>query len=238
VANATEEFIRCFESIKGEVNRRAGAPSSIAFEIERASERDGLVRKNRALLVYMRDVRNALQHPRHRSAGGAIEVTQSFLAEAADLLRHLENPPKANDVGVALKNILTGRLSDRLGDLADEMKRNGFSHIPILDERESVIGVFNEAAVFDHLWGDNETIVGREMKVGDIFNHCRLDAGHTETFRFVSPRTALEDLVTMFLGIESATTRLGAAFVTVSGKSNEPLQRLITPWDVLARAAA
>ena len=38
-------------------------------------------------------------------------------------------------------------LTDRLGDLADEMKRGGFSHVPIVDERDAVIGVFNDAAV-------------------------------------------------------------------------------------------
>jgi hypothetical protein len=30
---------------------------------------------------------------------------------------------------------------------------------------------------------------------------------------------------------------VGAAFVTASGKKTEPLQRLITPWDVLAISA-
>jgi len=224
--------------VKSEVNRRAGTPSSLAFEIERASDRDGLVRKNRQLLVYMRDVRNALQHPRHRSAGGAIEVSRSFLRETKEVLQHLENPPKASDVGVPRKAILTAKVDDSLGDLADQMKRNGFSHIPIVDERDAVIGVFNEAAVFDHLWANDETIIGRDMRVADIFTHCRLDAVHTETFAFVRPRTLLEDLVSMFLALESATSRVGAAFVTASGKNFEPLQRLITPWDVLAGSAA
>jgi CBS domain-containing protein len=238
VSKPTDEFIRCFEKIKTEVNRRAGEPSSLSFEIERAADRDGFVRKNRPVLIYMRDVRNALQHPKHRSVGPAVEVTEAFLSEVQDLLRYLENPPNASSVGVARKQIVAAKLSDRLGDLAGVMKRGGFSHIPILNEEEAVIGVFNEAAVFDHLWADAETIIGRQMMVADIFRHCHLEAGHTETFKFVSPRTPLESLVAMFLALESATTRIGAAFVTASGKSNEPLQRLITPWDVLASATA
>ena len=114
------------------------------------------------------------------------------------------------------------------------MKQNGFSHVPILDERDAVIGVFNEAAVFDHLWADTEMIVGRQMQISDILPHCRLDADHTENFRFVKPGTPIDDLVEMFVAVESPTTRLGAAFVTASGNSTEPLQRLITAWDVLA----
>ncbi|MER9568877.1 hypothetical protein NKI77_06770 [Mesorhizobium opportunistum] len=114
------------------------------------------------------------------------------------------------------------------------MKRGGFTHVPILDERDTVIGVFNEAAVFHFLWAEPETIVGRQMKISDVFDSCSLDANRMETFRFLGPRTPLDSLIEMFLAVESPLTRVGAAFVTASGKETEPLQRLITPWDVLA----
>ncbi len=238
MSKPTEGFIRTFEEIVREVNGRAGAPSSHSFEIERASERDGIVRKNRALLMYIRDVRNALQHPKHRSEGHAIHVSEAFLDEVRALLKFLRNPPTANSVGVPRKQIKVAHLTDRLGDLADEMKRNGFSHLPILDEGGAVIGVFNEAAIFDFLWSEAETIVGRRMQISDILAHCRLDANHTETFTFVTPRTLADDLVETFLVLKSPTTRVGAAFVTASGKKSEPLQRLITPWDVLAHSGS
>jgi CBS domain-containing protein len=234
MSDPTEGFIRFFEEIVREVNGRAGMPSSRSFEIERASERNGIVRKNRAMLVYIRDVRNALQHPKHRSGGHAIHVSDAFLVEVRALLRALKDPPTANSVGVPREQIRTARLTDRLGDLADEMKRSGFSHLPILDDGDAVIGVFNEAAIFDFLWSEAETIVGRQMQVKDVLTHCRLGADHTETFTFATPRTLLDDLVEMFLEVKSPTTRVGAAFVTASGKKSEPLQRLITPWDVLA----
>lgn len=131
-------------------------------------------------------------------------------------------------------DVRTASLTDRLGDLADEMKQNGYSHVPILNEREVVIGVFNEAAVFDSLWVESETIISREMLVSDILQHCQLDANHTEVFRFISPRVPIDDIAEMFLAIESPTTRVGAAFITASGKKTDPLQRLITPWDIIS----
>ena len=236
MSNTAQKFIRLYEKLVEEVNRRAGSPSSHSFEIERASSRDGGVRKQERLLKYIRDVRHALQHPKHQSPGHAVVISAPFLEEIESLLGYLRNPPTARSVGVARKKIRTASLSDQLGDLADEMKQHGFSHVPILNEREAVIGVFNEASVFDHLWSDSETIIGRSMLVSDILRHCRLDANHTESFRFVTPRTPLDDLTEMFLGAESATSRVGAAFVTASGKPTEPLQFLITPWDVLATA--
>lgn len=233
MSSTTERFIRLYEDLVAEVNLRAGAGTSHSFEIERAASRDGAVRKEQNLLKYIRDVRHALQHPKHRSEGHALLISELFLEELASLLNHLRNPVRAGSLGVPRKQMKTAQRSDRLGELADEMKAGGFSHLPIVDEGDVVLGVFNEAAVFDYLWSESEKIVGRNMLVQEVLPHCRLDANHTETFRFVGPRVPLEDLIDIFLALESPTTRVGAVFVTVSGKSTEKLQRLITPWDVL-----
>lgn len=236
MSETTERFIRVYEELFQEVNRRAKA-SSHSLEIELASSRDGAVRKHASLLRYIRDIRNTIQHPGHRSRGPAVTVSPHFLEEVQQLLNHLRNPPTARSVGVPRAKIKIASLTDRLGDLAEEMKRRGFSHLPILDENDAVIGVFNEAAVFDHLWADSETIISRDMQVKDILPHCRLDSKHTETFDFVSPRETLDDLINKFTSIQTTTARVGAVFVTASGKLTEPLQRLITPWDVLATSA-
>ena len=122
---------------------------------------------------------------------------------------------------------------DRLGDLADRMRRGGFSHVPVLDEHNAVIGVFNEAAVFDYLWADTGTIIGREMEISDILPYCRFGAVRMESFRFVRSGIPVDEVVDIFLALEWSTARVGAAFVTASGKRTEPIQRLITAWDML-----
>ena len=234
MSNPTESFIRTYEEIVTQVNRRAGASSSHSFKIEMAADCDVIVKRNQDLLKYVRDIRHLLQHPKRRSEGDAVEVSEAFLSEVQALLSRLKNPPTANSVGVPRKEIKTASLTDRLGDLADGMKRSGFSHVPILNDSGAVIGVFNEAAMFDHLWAEADTIVSREMQISDILPHCLLDAEHTETFRFVKPRAPIDDLIEMFRALESPTTRVGAAFVTASGKETEALQRLITSWDVIS----
>lgn len=172
MSSTTERFIRLYEDLVVEVNRRADASSSHSFEIERAASRDGAVRKQQNLLKYIRDVRHALQHPKHRSEGHAVLISEKFLDEVASLLNYVQNPVRAGSLGVPRKQIKTAQLSDRLGDLADDMKAGGFSHVPILDEGDLVVGVFNEAAVFDYLWSESEKIVGRSMCVQEIFRAC------------------------------------------------------------------
>ena len=223
MTNPTEKFIRLYEDLVEEVNRRAGESSSHSFEIAKAAGHDGVVRKQDRLLKYIRDVRHALQHPKHQSPGHAVLISDTFLEEVESLLNHLRKPPTANSVGVPRKEIRTARLDEKLGDLAVEMKQGRFTHVPIVDEDDVVIGLFNEAAIFDYLWSENEIIVGRGMLVHEILPHCRLDADHTETFRFVGPRVPVEDLVEMFLALESPTTRVGAVFVTASGKNTEKI---------------
>jgi CBS domain-containing protein len=233
MTRTNEDFISTFEALSVEMSRLAGRPDSRQFEIEEACARHPGLARYRALLRYIRDVRNALQHPQHRAPGPAFQVSEAFLAETRDLLRRLQDPPTAMKLGVSRAQIRTAAPDERLGDLATEMKRRGFSHLPILDDRGAVIGVFNEAAVFEHLWVGTEAIVSRDMPLSDILEHCRLDAGHTESFHFVDPRTPLEKVVERFVALDTPATRVGALFVTASGKRTETLQRMITPWDVL-----
>lgn len=234
MSTTNEDFIVTFEQLSTEVNRRAGKLDSRQFALEEACEREPGLARYRSLLRYIREVRNALQHPQHRAAGPAFEVSEAFLLEAKDLLRRLQNPPTAMKLGVRRAQIRTAALNERLGDLAAEMKQRGFSHLPILDGGDAVVGVFNEAAVFEHLWADTETVIGQQMELAEILDHCRLDAGHTESFDFVPPTMPVEKVVQRFIALDTPATRVGAVFVTASGKRTEPLQRMITPWDVLA----
>lgn len=232
--DANELFIKLFEKIVSEVNRRAGAQTSHTFEIERAAAKDPTIQSIRHFLMYVRDVRNTLQHPKHSSRGHAIHVTDGFLTEVNAALDRLCNPVTASAIGVALRDIEVARPSDTLGALADVMKRNAFSHMPILNDTRAVTGVFNEAAVFEFLWSEQETIIGKDMRLSDILRHCALNATRTETFSFVRPGTPRDEIAGMFKALGSPSTRLGAVFVTASGKGAEPLQRMITAWDVLA----
>lgn len=235
MATTNERFIRTYEKLVEVVSWRAGI-KPFAFVIKKAAASDHVVKKHASLLRYIGDIRNALQHPQQDSLKPAVVVSNAFLKETQDLLKYLQNSTTADSVGVSSKKIRKAHLDDRLGDLADEMKRRGFNHLPILDENGAVAGVFNEASVFNYLWTASKRTIYRDMLVSEIFSHCRLDAGQTETFQFVSPDTSLDKLTEVFLALGSLT-RVGAVFVTDSGKEGEPLQRLITAWDVLATSS-
>lgn len=238
MGNTACRFIRTFEKIVTEVNSLAGAPLSRSFELRNAAKRSSIVRKHQRQLSYIRDVRNLLQHPPHDSDDPAVHVSEAFIEEVETLLEYLRSPLRARRVGIPRSRVKVARLTDRLGDLAKEMKRKRFTHVPIVNKRDVIIGVFNEAALFDYLWSEAEMTIGRHMQISKVFDYCRLDANHTETFKFVSPQTPFDDLAETFLTLQSCTMRVGVIFVTASGKKTERFQRLITPWDVLEEFGA
>jgi len=122
----------------------------------------------------------------------------------------------------------------KMGEIADAMRVKKFSHVPILDDHGRLLGVFNEAAIFDCFCSDEIIDASRDLPVSTILKLYRLDANHTETFAFVRPTATESDLVNTFTKIEGPFKRIGALFVTPSGKRTEPITGMITPWDVLA----
>ena len=227
-------FTQAYEDLKSEVNQRAGLESN-SLELEKALQSDSSLHRHARMLRHVRDIRNLLQHPNHDAKAAAVLVSKPFLQRVRNLVEALRNPPTASSMSVPRSKLYTVKLTDKIGDVAEVMQSRKWSHVPILDEKDVVIGVFNEAAIFDYFWTDDVIDARRDMPIKDIERHCSLDARHTETFEFVRPSMREDEIIAVFTKIGGDLTRVGAVFVTPSGKPTEPITGMITPWDVLAR---
>jgi predicted transcriptional regulator len=227
-------FIQAYEALKEEINQRIGRDGGARLELDEAIDRDQSVAKHARLIRYIRDIRNALQHPHHRSRAPAVQITPEFLAETIRLLEALQNPPRAHSLMVPRRKLRVADCDQSVVEVADVMRAKRFSHIPILDRRDVLIGVFNEAAIFDYFFAAGAKEQAGALTIADILAHCRLDAGHTETFGFVHPNATEDAIVAKLTAVAGPSTRIGALFVTASGKAAEPITGMLTPWDVLA----
>jgi CBS domain-containing protein len=63
--------------------------------------------------------------------------------------------------------LYTAKLTGKIGDIADAMRSENYLHVPVLDEEGVVVGVFNEAAIFDYFCSDEIIDVGRDKPVKD-----------------------------------------------------------------------
>jgi CBS domain-containing protein len=234
MTDSNAAFIQAYEALKEEINRRAGSDGGARLELEDAIDRDQSVAKHARLIRYIRDIRNALAHPHHRSRVPAVRITAEFLAETTRLLEALQNPPRAHSLCVPRRKLCVADRDQSIAAIADVMRAKRFSHIPILDRKDVLIGVFNEAAIYDYFFSRGAKEQAGALTIEDILAHCRLDAGHTETFGFVHPNATEDAIVARLTAVAGPSTRTGALFVTASGKASDPITGMLTPWDVLA----
>lgn len=229
-----DQFIRLYEALKTRINAIAGIDSA-NMELTQACERSKRVLGHRSEIWHVRDVRNLIAHPPANSRGPTVVVTSDLMRRTQRLLDALTTVRTASTAGVPLEKLFTVTTDTKLIMVADTMRAKRYSHVPILDERKRVIGVFNESAIFDYLVSQTIIELTDTMVVADIMDHCRLDAGHTESFRFVRPDTTEDEMLDVLVNIEGDFTRVGALFVTASGTVTEPLHRMVTLWDVVSR---
>lgn len=229
-----DQFLGLFEAIKKLVNAIAGI-DSCELQLDAACERSRRVRERLSEIRHVRNVRNIIAHPQAQSGAPAVVVTPDLIHRTQRLLDTLTTVRTANTVGVPLGRLFTATTGTRLIAVADTMREKRYSHVPVLDERKRVIGVFNESAIFDYLVKQTIIELTEVMVVADVMDHCRLDAGHTESFQFIRPATTEDEMLDFLVNVEGDFTRVGALFVTASGTENEPLHRMITLWDVVSR---
>lgn len=114
------------------------------------------------------------------------------------------------------------------------MKEKGFSYLPILDNGQ-VVGIFSENTLFASLIEyelfyeqDKSRFIDKE-----IFKYCEIDNHISERFLFVKKNMFYEEIQNLFHRACETNKRLSMLLVTETGRKEEKLLGIITPWDVL-----
>lgn len=231
--NKNRSFINLFEELKLICNKIAGSGSKTNFEVDRASDRNFIIKRNKRFINQIKDIRNLLQHPSHEKPYDAFEVSQQLVDDLAELINILKNPKKASDICVPLNQIYSIAEGSRVIDATNTMQSSNFTHVPIIDADSKVVGVFSENSLFSYFCSDDIIDAGESLLIRDIMQFCSMEH-RTETFKFIKPNTDIERVYDLFTSIESPNRRVGALFITASGKRNDRLTGLITAWDILS----
>lgn len=72
-----------------------------------------------------------------------------------------------------------------------------------------------------------------ETRFTDLARYIGLDADRQESFRFVTPGARLSDIANAFDKAKERGDRLGMVFVTAHGSRDEPIEGILTAWDVI-----
>jgi len=188
-------------------------------------------------LIYIRDIRNILQHKPTFNGEYPIQPNSEIINNVQKVINYINNPPKAYDKCIQIQNVCYVKEDDLIYPIMLKMKDNVYTHIPIL-ENGVVQGVFSENTLFGALIED-ELIYQKDFTKFNtelIQKYCNIRNHVSETFAFIPREIDLEDVKEMFLKSFQNKQRLAMLFVTQHGRPEEKLLGIITPWDVLGKS--
>ncbi len=189
-------------------------------------------KKFREEIKYCQEVRNLLQHKQKISGEYPIQPTDEMIAFLESTIDLVKNRKNCGEIMVPKSKMFWKNPKDKIYDTLPKMKNASYSHVPILDERGCVLGVFNLFSFFNIM---ADGVLEKGPCFDDVKEYIALDYHRTETYRFVSRELYVDELKEYFEKTYSGGKRLSMVFVTQNGNPTEKLLGIISPWDVLGK---
>jgi len=190
--------------------------------------------EKRDLLSFAR-LRNAIVHNPHQGDADPLAEPHDVIVEKYKQLKErILNPPSILTIAVKSDNIYKVRASDSVKSVMDVMNVNLYTHVPIVNE-EKIMGVFSENTIFTFLLKNGISILEQDTKIKEFEEFYILENHNNEYFQFVSRNTNINEVKSIFKNELQENKRLGAVYITHSGRSNESLLGMVTQWDMIGQ---
>jgi CBS domain-containing protein len=185
-------------------------------------------------LTVCREIRNLLAHNADGRGHPVVEPSEGMLESIRGIIEYIKQPPLAMAFATPAERLLCARMADSALNLMKAMHKRGFSHAPILSG-ERMTGVFSVGTIFTYMLAHPGVGV-REGDPVSLFDQLLpLDAHEPERFRFIDRHATYADVKLFFEDRRERNARLAALFVTETGRGDEEVLGMVTPWDVLGR---
>lgn len=184
-------------------------------------------------ISYCQQVRNFMQHERKIDNKFSIEPSDAMISFIDTLIEKIKNRLQCKDISIKFKNVEWRCLSDLVKEAIHVMREKLFTHIPIIEDG-LLVGVFDENSLFNYI-ADNEIVdIDDRLKFSDIKEYLSISDREMEDFIFVKGTMYVDELEKTIQSYFNRHKRIGVAFVTNNGRSDESIQGIITPWDIIS----
>jgi predicted transcriptional regulator len=139
------------------------------------------------------------------------------------------------DYAIKINNMYTAGLSSLVVDVIRHMRINGFTHVPIM-ENNRLIGVFSANVLFGYLADAKLGDITLDARVEQFIDHIALHNHTNEYFIFMAKNATLYEVSKRFKIDSKTMKQLCAIFLTETGKPDERVQAMITPYSLLRDA--
>lgn len=201
--------------------------SSVVFEFIR-DEDSAPVRDQ---LETCREIRNLLTHSANLGGEPIVEPSAPVVTAMEEVLDFVRKPPLALDYATKWDQVMKAHLHQKVLRLMEVMDKNGYSHIPVLNDGE-FCGVFSVGSVFQYILRTGGKGIKPETTVAELGRHIQVDA-HMENYDFVPKDATYLSVRRKFEKVRGKNKRISVIFITENGKPSERVLGMLTPWDVL-----
>ena len=160
------------------------------------------------------------------------EVSNDVLETLKEIIDYIKHPLLAKDVMTPFEGVKVASLNSKVQNLIEIIYKEGFSNIPIVNDLNVVIGIFNSDVLVNLSF--HKIQVDKNTTIKDIEKYIMFDAHFNNRFVFVNERSEIDALNEFFAkSKEQYKKRLPLIFVTHNGKSNGVLKGIVAPIDLL-----
>jgi len=201
--------------------------SSVVFEFTNDPESAPI----RDKLNVCRELRNLLTHNANLGGIPVAEPSGPVMDAIREILDFVREPPLALEFATRGEQVMKATTQQKVMRVMDVMDKNGFSHIPVMDDGK-FLGVFSSGVIMRYLLGSRGEGITAETTIGDLSDYIAVEK-HTENYEFVSKGTSYFTVRDMFEKVKGRNQRVSVIFITENGGQDQKLLGVLTPWDVL-----
>ena len=227
-----EIFLQKYRILEGLLEKRYDgrrmSSSSVVMEYIRDQDSDPV----RVDLDLIREIRNILSHNADPAGGAVVQPSQAMIDCLDAIIDHVKRPRLARHCGTPAERILSAHPNDNILNLMRNMRKNGYSHVPVTDGGRFA-GVFSIKCLFDYLAQNGFDALDRGARIADLGDAIGMDKHRGERYLFVPADTSIVAVRNAFETHRERNNRLGLVFVTEHGTADEPIICMLSPWDVL-----
>lgn len=225
----SEIFLQKYRVLEGLLEKRYEgrklSSSSVVIEYIREADSEPV----RVDLDLLREIRNILSHNAGEEGEAVVEPSQEMLDRLDGIIAYVRRPRLAIHYGTPAGRIFSAHRNDRVIHVMRNMQKNGYSHVPV-EEHGGVTGVLSIKSVFDFVALGGPDSLNDNTRIADLGAHIQLN----ERYLFLPETASLMEVRNAFDRKMERNKRLSAVFITKTGAPEEPLLRMLTPWDVLS----
>ena len=225
---STQTFLNLCKEFEQAVETRYGRHQSAYHTLMRMQE----YRKYWPGIDVIREIRNLYQHNVVEVGGKeAMIVTQDTCDTLRGIIQMVENPPVIKDVYT--RNLVSARREETIGTVIRRMQQSTFSHVPILDDRKHLVGVFSKTTLFQILMKGVPLEEILKTPLSDYDAETDIRFHQSESFGFTGLYVRQAEVQKRFGKVYENGKRLTALYVTEHGRPEEAVIGVVTPWDLM-----